>query len=246
MQIQGRNIAEAIQASLRALECYGEVSVTKSWQGRNDVDFSFLELINLSLKFPMSNNLAELERLSKPTMPWAEDHFRERVSGQPLNPPPSHKQWLTKTEDYLSDSKKFSHSYPERLWPKGLTKGIRFDTADLHDAVKLLKANPTTRQCFVPIYFPEDLTAALQNERVPCTIGWHFIIRQNQVHVFYPMRACDALRHFHNDLYFANRLAIWIKDQAGLDEVEMGHMHFSCTSFHCFVNDKYALNKAIK
>jgi len=56
------------------------------------------------------------------------------------------------------------------------------------------------------------------------------------------MRSCDVVRHLHNDLYFANRLTQWMIEKSGLD-VEVGYLHFSSTSLHCFVNDRYTLKQ---
>merc|ERR1711991_932385 len=75
---------------------------------------------------------------------------------------------LKDTDKYLMDEA-FSHSYPERMWQdRNIQKGIRFNIANLNTAVELLSKEPTTRQCYIPIWFPEDLTAASQGERVPC------------------------------------------------------------------------------
>ena len=52
------------------------------------------------------------------------------------------------------------------------------------------------------------------------------------------------MRHLHNDLYFANRLAIWLIEQTGLDATP-GSLHFSATSLHCFVVDRYSLNQLV-
>ena len=136
----------------------------------------------------------------------------------------------------------FSHSYPERMWQDTEQMGVRFNIADLNTAVELLKKEPTTRQCYIPIWFPEDGTAALAGERVPCTFGWHFMLRENELHCAYHMRSCDVMRHLHNDLYFANRLALWLIREAELD-VEPGIMNFSASSLHCFVVDKYGLEQ---
>jgi thymidylate synthase len=151
--------------------------------------------------------------------------------------------WLKDTDKYLMDEA-FSHSYPERMWQDTEQMGVRFNIADLNTAVKLLQKEPTTRQCYIPIWFPEDGTAALAGERVPCTFGWHYMLRDNKLHCSYHMRSCDVMRHLHNDLYFANRLAMWLIELADLD-AKPGIMHFSATSLHCFQVDKYGLNNMV-
>jgi thymidylate synthase len=131
-----------------------------------------------------------------------------------------------------------------------MADGIRFKTADLSSLVRLLNQDRYTRQAYLPIWFPEDLSAALLNERVPCTLGWHFMVRNHdgvdRLHLMYPMRSTDAVRHFHNDVYMANALALWVIDQLDGPSVEPGELTMTMSSFHCFENDRYALGLAIK
>jgi Thymidylate synthase len=220
----------------------GKVIKTKKWQGIENPP-EFLELLHARIMIPMSQTIPEMVEECDPMLPWADIHFDERVGGVPLNPPPSHKLWLKGNEEYMSGDK-FSHSYPERFWSKSLHKGIRFPIGDLRDLIQLLKNEPDTRQAYLPIYFPEDIKAATLGERIPCTLGFHFIVREGKLNLFYPMRSCDVIRHMHNDLYMANRLALYVKEQVGLD-VELGNLHFVATSLHCFTVDRYAIEKAI-
>jgi thymidylate synthase len=221
----------------------GKVVKTAKWQGKDNHP-EFLELLHVSTIMPMSQTIVDMRNECQPMLPWADIHFEERVGGLPLNPPPSHKLWLKGNEDYMSGDK-FSHSYPERFWSKSLHHGIRFPIGDLSDLIDLLKDQPDTRQAYLPIYFPEDITAALIGERIPCTLGFHFIVRDGQLDLFYPMRSCDVIRHMHNDLYLANRLALYVKEQANLN-VKLGNIHFAATSLHCFTVDRLAIEKAIK
>src|ERR1041384_5480764 len=121
---------------------------------------------------------------------WAREHFGERVSGEPLNPAPSHVRWpyaVRGNEDHTSDTK-FDHTYPERFWPewagdggdRPANMGIRFPYGDLRDVVGLLATKPLTRQAYLPVWFPED-TGATEGQRVPCTLGYHFMQRNNRL-----------------------------------------------------------------
>lgn len=245
MQFNSRNLKEGIYQLRKALFKAGKTVKTKKWQSE-DSPATFHELLFVSLISPMGKTIGECSELTNATPKWAEDHFQERVSGKPLNPPPSHIDWSSKAIDYANDGL-FSHTYPERMWPKTIMPdlGIRFKNSDLKSAVEVLKSDEHTRQCYVPIWFPEDLEASLSGERVPCTLGWHFIVRDGKMNCLYPIRSCDAIRHFHNDLYLANRLVIWMIEQSGID-CEPGYINFTCSSFHCFKNDLYALEKEIK
>lgn len=190
-------------------------------------------------------------------LPWAEEHFQERVSGIPHNPPPSHKNWpyAQTNNDQWKGKGQFSHTYPERIWPKeagyftidtgeGVNAyGIRFDYGDLTDVISLLINNPLTRQAYLPIWFPED-TGVVHGKRVPCTLGYHFMIRNNQLTCTYYIRSCDLRRHFADDLYMAVRLAQWVAGKiSGVLQVRQGFpliahrviMHIA--SLHIFQGD---------
>jgi hypothetical protein len=241
------NLEDGLKALRSKLLTDGYEIKTESWQGKGPDEFpAHLELLHADLIVQMAATAHEASTLLKAAQPWADVHHEERVGGLPLNPPPSHTMWLRDTEKYLSkDQQAFSHSYPERMWCDTTTDGIRFKWGNLQTAVELLKKEPNTRQCYVPMWFPEDSTAALAGERVPCTFGWHFMLRDGKLHCSYHMRSCDVCRHLHNDLYFANRLVLWMIEQSGIDAVP-GTLHFSATSLHCFVVDRYVLKNMVK
>jgi len=234
----------------KALLEHGYVTETERWQGATEHP-AFIEILHADIQAEMYNNALQASEGLQASQPWADIHFSERVDGIPCNPPPSHSMWLKDTDKYLMDEA-FSHSYPERMWQNNgerakagiLNKGIRFNIGNLNDAVSLLKKEPTTRQCYIPIWFPEDIVAANLGERVPCTFGWHFMLRHGKLHCSYHMRSCDVMRHLHNDLYFANRLCMWLIEEAELDAVP-GTLHFSATSLHCFEVDKYGLEQLV-
>jgi hypothetical protein len=227
------------------------------WQGldiRGDASKVTWELREAVLQLGMPDTMSQAQAMISPNLPWAEDHFQERVGREPLNPPPSAKTWpfaQTGHEDHVDEFGKFSHTYPERFWPKhageGMVEyngetvthvGIRFRYGDLDDVVWRLIQNPLTRQAYLPVWFPED-TGAPEGERVPCTIGYHFMIREGRLHVSYTIRACDFMRHFRDDVYMAVRLGQWVRDQLPHEgQLEMGELTMHVGSFHIFKGDR--------
>jgi thymidylate synthase len=200
------------------------------------------ELSHVIFRYTIRGGIEWLQRDIQPNLPWAEDHFQERVSGIPHNPPPSAEYWPYKQrghEDHLIGGK-FSHTYPERMWPQEagdnafVNTGIRFDYGSLDDLVNLLRAEPHTRQAYLPIWFPEDLTAALKDERVPCTLGYHFMWREGELNMTYFIRSCDLIRFFRDDVYMACRLLQWV---AGQVDMEVGSLMMHIVSLHCFQGD---------
>jgi len=217
------------------------------WQGQvgSSPRSRTAELTNVVFAFEIPMTADELQQATFANQPWAEQHFSERIGGVPHNPPPSNVNWPFRVNghnEHLADGK-FSHTYPERLWPKfangakGSLAGIRYTYGDLNDVVRLLKERPFTRQAFVPIWYPED-TGATSNQRVPCTLGYHFMMREvnglKVLHVTYFMRSCDAYRHFKDDVYLASRLCQWVAKAVG---AVPGQLVMHISSLHVFEND---------
>ena len=243
----------------------GEEVDVGEWQAmdiRDRPEMVTYELRNVTFQMFMPETHDALVRHVRPNMPWAEDHFKERVSGKPLNPPPSNEWWPYAQQgnaDHKHEDDTFSHTYPERFWPKwaGLPdscreeqcgehnhQGIRFAYGDLSNVVKLLRKRPFTRQAYLPVWFPEDLTAAEQwEERVPCTLGYHFLRRGDKLHITYHIRSCDFMRHFRDDVYMACRLAEWVAYTAWSDSVKVGDLTMHIGSFHIFAGDLPILKK---
>jgi len=191
----------------------------------------------------------------KPNIPWADVAFEERVSGTPWNPGTAWKSWPWAKSAEQFKPERFSHSYAERYWPKfagvysddwlkdatsnakaiAPKRGVRFPYGDLLNVVMLLDKDPLTRQAYLPVWFPED-TGVVHNERVPCSLGYHFLHRDGKMDITYYIRSCDFIRHFRDDLYMTLRLLLWMINRVNFD-VKPGLFTFHCVSMHCFEND---------
>jgi hypothetical protein len=247
------DIYTAIQRSKQTLYDLGLKIESKSWQGKKG-EYDTLEILNHIFNTPMPA-YPNLVPQIRPNLPWADMHFEERVSGIPHNPPPSHEIWpfaKAENKDHMVAGV-FSHTYPERFWPKRANvnpygmkpeppdnKGIRYAYGDIKDLVELLKRDPTTRQAYLPVWFPED-TGAPSYQRVPCTLGYHFIQRFGYMHMTYYIRSCDIVRHFRDDIYLAMRLLYWILDH--FNSIKPGLFTMHITSLHCFWNERSVLLK---
>jgi hypothetical protein len=277
------NFHEAITHATAALMSRGIEVDAGSWQGvetKGKPDLVTLELMNLEFEVPIDafhdeqGNLPKLSHpdeitplLAKhinPNLPWADDHFAERVSRDPSNPGKEYLNWpWWRGQDRASMQGAggfpiFTHTYQERFWPKyagdnkrgrgahGM-RGLRYDLGDLDDVVSLLAANPYTRQATFPIFFPED-TGAVHGGRVPCTLHYHFLLRDGRLNIWYPIRSCDLVRHFRDDLYLACRLLIWVIQELQEKElrgdspqlwvdVRPGTLFFTAYSFHVHKGD---------
>lgn len=213
---------------------------TEKWQGvdiSRSPEMTSHELMN----YTFTHNLGGIESLDywrddiKPNLPWADDHFEERVCGYPINPGTEWANWPwgSSASRFLDDSGMFNHNYMERYWPKKAavmsatpTKiagehqqykfdrssnlvGIRNEYGDLDDLVKSLAANPLSRQEWFPIFYPEDVGDVVGG-RKPCSLGYQFWVRGGRLHVYYPLRSCDYFRHMQDDIYLTVRLLLWV------------------------------------
>jgi hypothetical protein len=251
--------SDAIKWAKEKLLNHGYVVQTERWQGIPSPD-DMWETMNTSFQMFIPHTLEELRDEVRPNLPWADDHFEERISGKPLNPPPSNEWWpfnQKKNEEFKKEEK-FSHTYPERLWPKYAAEepnstmfGIRYNYGDFGDVIDLLQREPFTRQAFLPMWFPED-TGSVHGERVPCTIGYHFMRRGNNLHIVYYIRSCDYLRHFRDDIYMACRKLMWVLDTLKArnperwSDVNPGWYSMHITSLHCFNREKGVLKQSNK
>ena len=252
--------SDAINWTKKSMLDFGYEVRTERWQSIDAPD-SMWEKLNHSFAFVIPETIDDLVNEIRPNLPWADDHFGERVSGIPYNPPPSNEWWpfnQKKNAEFKKDEK-FSHTYPERIWPKLAgdkflpslmsdhveepLKGIRFNYGDFYDVVTLLTREPYTRQAYLPMWFPED-TGSVHNERVPCSLGWHFIRRGDNLHINYYIRSCDFIRHFRDDIYLACRKLHWAldmlksNDPEKWNDVKPGWFTMHITSLHCFNSEK--------
>ena len=230
------NLTQGINYAKQCLRNYGQViKADNKWQGVK-INRSMFEVDNVYFRCCMPQSPIALEEQVKPDMPWAEDHFQERVGGKPLNPGEQYKNWI----GYKAENKDwndlhfrpegvFTHTYMERYWPRYAGEkykpflanpqghfpphcGVRYEYGDLLDVINLLYKEPFTRQAYLPIWFPED-TGVLHGGRVPCSIGYHFMRKGDDLNIHYMIRACDYIRHFRNDIYLTVRLAQWVLDR---------------------------------
>ena len=217
------------------------------------------EILNTTLWYQMPKTKHGAKKHIGPDLPWAEAHFQERIGGEPINPGVEHANWPYHAGQVELHQRGgiYDHNYMERIWPTSLTyetmpnhypepigfRGYRFEVGDLNDVIALLESDPGTRQAYLPIWFPED-TGSTAGQRVPCTLGYHFIIREGVLHCQYNLRSCEIYRHFTNDIYMATRLAQHVAESLTFD-VTVGQLTTHIVSLHGFVGDTKKIEELI-
>lgn len=142
---------------------------------------------------------------------------------------------------------RFNHTYMRRLWPKKLDGGSEFrghghEYGDLNSLVELLAKEPHTRQAWIPLFHPED-TGIGDGGRKMCSLGYQLMVRDQRLHMYYPLRSCDLIRHWRDDCYLAIRMLLWVLDRCReinsdrWGAIKPGTLAMHMTSLHVFESD---------
>jgi hypothetical protein len=236
--------AHAIEHGMILLNHHGQDVQVETWQGADvseDPSFATREVMDFRMRFFIPRHSWVADELIRPDQPWADEHFKERVSGFPMNPGAAYRDWPWHAADpnrFLDPTGHFDVSYMERLWPPP-DVSIRFGSGNLRDVVRQLAKEPYTRKAYIPLFFPEDTG---RDGRTMCSLEHHFLRRNDRLHLWYDLRSCDIVRHFANDVYFACRLCQWmVAELEEADEswgvVQPGTLFFSAHSFHYHKGD---------
>lgn len=219
-----------------------------SWQSTSAPSPAY-EMRNVILEVLVPDSICQWQELCQPDLPWSEDHFQERISGKAMNPTPSYPNWPWHSKEqasrFIREGGRFDHTYPERYWPRDAARAEdgylrNEETGDLRDVAKLLKRDPWTRQAYLPVWFPED-TGSTQGQRVPCTLGYHFIRNGPTLDCNYFLRSCDLTRHYKNDVYLTGRLLQYMVEQTqGKDGLPYcGTLTLFISNLHLFTQDAW-------
>ena len=249
------------------------------WQG---VDVSkrpeakMVEVLHPEVRVPMSSESLDFYRFDiRPNLPWADNHFDERVCGAPINPGVEWANWPwgTSAADHLEPNGMFNHNYMERYWPRfaGMVdKPTRFYeeylAAEFIDPSTGCETTSPHRGIRYEYGDLNDLVDMLATE--PDT-------RQAYLPMFFPedtgfrnptRKPCSLgyqfiLRHGYLhmtyymrscDFYLTVRLLLWVldrlreRDADTWNAVKPGYFIMHITSLHMFTNDLRALNEQDK
>lgn len=221
-----KNFVEAHNEATRDVVEMGIRVWPKTMQDKNikdDPNYETREITN----YVYTVTDPKLEDL-KPNQPWADMEFDERVSTVPINPGEA---WKTRREvwnEFLHKDEngvpKFAYTYSERF--------SRYDA--LLKLITHIQRDPDSRQLFLSVWSPTDIDEIGGLSRVPCSLGYQFMVRNGKLNITYFMRSCDVATHFHNDVYLAHRLQRYVAEKAG---VEVGTFTHYISSFHIYRKD---------
>ena len=220
-----KNFKEALSEIKRDLVETGVKVHPKTYQDKNvenDPDFEAWEIANYvyTVTKPKPRDL-------KPTQPWADLEFEERLSegmGEGVNPGEAYKRRREVWDQFLNQGK-FAYTYSERL---SLCNQI-------YRIVERIKEDPDSRQLYISIWqVVPDITRIGGWARVPCSLGYFFKMNQDKLDITYLQRSADFVTHLENDIYLAHLLQVYVSGRA---EVPVGNFTHWIGSLHIFKKD---------
>jgi thymidylate synthase len=163
---------------------------------------------------------------------YCEQELLDRVNRDGLNPGNSYKIRLDLWQSLMSkkDGEKFDYTYSER---------INFHN-QLDNAIASLKDDEHSRRAMVMIFKPEDTDESMGfATRIPCSISYQFVIRNNKLMVIYYIRSNDYFKHFAIDIWLANAMQEYIVEQLKetYPKLKVGSLNYYCGSFHAYNED---------
>jgi thymidylate synthase len=217
-----QNFKEALSEIKRDLAEMGIITHSKSYQDRiikNNINFQTREITNYiyTVGRPKLNDL-------KPTQPWADAEFSERVSGESVNPGQAYKYRNEVWFQFLDVRGQFSYTYSERL-----------DLCDqVSRVVDRIREDQDSRQLYLSVWQTADVTRIGGQARVPCSLGYYFKVTQGRLDMTYLQRSADFVTHLENDIYLAYYLQTYMATRT---ELLSGNFTHWIGSLHIFQKD---------
>ncbi len=160
---------------------------------------------------------------------WCAAEFKERTSTMFMNPGDAWKIRKEVWTPFLNPHGHFDYTYSERLNQNN----------NLNRIVWELVENPDTRQAWLPIFTPDDVPRMRSIYRIPCSLGYYFMIRDGQLNMTYVQRSADLVQHFGNDVMLAWLMLTYVFNQLlllGLD-LQLGNLTHHIFSLHSYKKD---------
>lgn len=242
-----KTIREALDEIARDLRVRGITVECKSHQDKKlEGDDRFVKEI-IGVDFRIDKPLLEwreaIEYLFKEPgeaekiLRYCEQEIKDRCSGEPLNPGNSYKIRSDMWNQFLESGEKFSYQYAERLWTNDQFRSV----------IDCLKNDKGTRQAVLSVWNPDiDMTMDKLGgiSRVPCSLNYQFLIRNDRLHCIYHMRSSNFFEHLPIDLICAAGIMEYVVEELAstYPKLRVGSLSYLGASLHGF---KWSLEKFI-
>lgn len=195
---------------------------------KDDPDYETIELIGTGYKLDLSNVRQEqldemaLYKKDQEYFNWIVAEVNERIDAVGHNPGEAWTHDRKTWGQFLRDGL-FSYTYSER-WAEQL----KYVYAEL-------KRNPNSRQVIMTMYDRhQDMMNWGGRDRVPCSLSYHFLIRNGKLNLIYNQRSCDFVNFFQADVFITINLQMIVASVLG---VGLGNFVHNINSLHAFKKD---------
>lgn len=235
-----KDCLEMIQEMDRELKVSGITVPVKHYQNQvlegENQNTKELIGVNFIISKPFMKKREMLDFIFKKDADQIEEYchaeLQDRLNRAGLNPGNSYKVRLDLWQKLMSKTggDKFDYTYSERINYKG----------QLDNALHALKDDEHTRRAMIMVFFPEDsLESGGFQTRIPCSISYQFLIRNNKLMVLYYIRSNDYFKHFAIDIWLTHAIQQYIVDELQSDYpgLKCGALNYYAGSFHAYNED---------
>jgi thymidylate synthase len=228
-----QDMTECFNESIREVFSRGQIVFDKTVQGKvvERADYEAKEILNYSFVILNIDDESVMTGLD----------WMRSITGKDYHSFMTAKRWFetfldgsdnwwqtTELAKYWSTfGNDFSYTYGQRL------------SQSVQKIIRKLNHNLYGRGAFLSVWSKtEDEDHFLQGKRIPCTIGYQFLVRKaggvDKLYCYVCQRSCDLVNFFCLDVAKAALLQRYIAEKLG---VEVGHLVFNITSLHAYKID---------
>lgn len=235
-----KDCLEMIQEIDRELKVSGITVPVKHYQNQEltgeNQNTKELIGVNFVISKPWLKKREMLDFLFKDEAQKIEDYcsqeILDRVNREGLNPGNSYKIRMDLWQKLMSkkDGDRFDYTYSERI------NYIH----QLDNAIAALKDDEHTRRAMIMIFWPGDTTESSGFQtRIPCSVSYQFLIRNNKLMVLYYIRSNDYFKHFAIDIWLTQAMQSYIFEQlkGTYPNLKIGSLNYYAGSFHAYNED---------
>lgn len=191
-----------------------------------------LEIENYSLCITNPKKRLITNPVRKISLPYAFGELLWYLRGD--NDLQSMEYYSARMKNFSDDGLTLNSAYGHRIF--GRHKSIGFN--QWQHVVKLLKADPDSRQAIIHLHTPNDQPT---KDEV-CTLTLQFMVRGGRLNMYTNMRSNDAVMGFTYDVFSFTSLQELMANELG---VEVGAYYHNAASMHIYERDLTYMHRAV-
>lgn len=197
--------------------------------------------VNFTISNPRLKKTEMLEFLYKDDaeriLKYCHAEHLDRLAYPPVNPGESYKIREDIWNQFKNSFGEFDYTYSERLT---LQDEDGAETHQIENVIETLKEDQNSRRAMVMIFQPQDTEYSSGTlSRIPCSISYQFLIRNNALQIIYYIRSNDYFKHFGIDIWLTQEMQEHIYNNllSTYPSLKIGPLHYMCGSLHAYNED---------